>query len=1259
MNPAVNVILNANPAQLVAGMGKAGAAVGALGNVVEGVAGKVSTAMAKINQAINFIGTGLIGVGTAVEASLFKATTAAGDFEVGMRNVNTITKLNDRDLGSLSNTVLEMSTRMPQSAGTMAAGLYDIASSGFQAAEGLEILEQANIAATAGLTQTATASNAIVASLNAYGLGAGHARDVSDILFKTVDQGVITFEQLAGTVGEWIGIGASAGIQMDEMAAALATMTVNGVSADQAGVSLNRTVQAFINPSEQMTATVKALGYESGALMLQQLGLKGSIDAIIAATGGEITAMQDVFQNVNALQGVLALAAGNGQAYARIQEQITDEGLRAGAAQAAFAQQSKTLNAQMQILKNQLAVVVVQMGTYLLPVAKVIVGLFSLWADVLDSVPGPIKAIITYGMALSGVLSVILGVMVLTTLRARLLAGGLQMVFRWMSPALAARFASAMSGPLGMLKQLSLVIAGINIRGQSIGTWLGRIGMTATVAKVGVIGLVGGITAAAMGLQNLRGQAQAFAAEQEAKVDMTNYETLAASVNGLIDEYNRLGEVANQGRLRELGQNAGNFFKGLVSGDFSGPISEAQAKQAELEKTISRLMGTMDNWRANVRAMADQSGMTAEAIEQLASANGINLGESMDKVLPKLLAARDAAANYGGTLSDVDKITQMVADRTDSLSEALNGFLDQSGALGEIVGDMNDWAQASEEVSDSTYSAEEASIGLERANRRLRDITEQLNRAKARSIELDIQEAELNRDDAVLSHAEAVAQLAEEIDVLNRIRAAGGSPEAEAEQVRKVERARITARRSEMARADAQDELNATASGQRRSDEITGLELERRTALLEVARAQEAAAKAGTTAASTMKQAFSSMDVSLKQFTDKMEEKNKTADEWEDNLFKIVERGAPLEVVDQLVKMGVQGAPIVKKFADANDREFNRLVEIMRKSAERGTKEYAEKLQTGLSLAAYIAGQGGGKVTTLFMDELNKIPGLMGKTASEIQAAAQRFGFSVQVVPTGAAAGGGTPGANPGPGGGSAAPIAGPPNPNVPGSRLGAPDTPYATNDPGVYTAPSASDFGTGRPLTGTGGQPWAPYVGDPAWNVAYYDPGVKNQYGMAEIYSSAFGGMAGFFYKNAQGQWIWHSHDGSAPPAVSKGDTIPVSGFFATGGITDRRSIFGEAGREAAIPLWEGQPSRRTLGLLGQTAAELGYAVTRANRTMTGTGHGAAQIIREVIYVQVPERWVAPTQVDVHGTDPETAVAWGKTQARRKAMVRPGRGAA
>jgi hypothetical protein len=74
-----------------------------------------------------------------------------------MRNVNSILHETEPSIKALGDAVLNLAGKTGQAPAVLARGLYDIASSGFSGADGLKVLEAAAKAATAGLSDTATA----------------------------------------------------------------------------------------------------------------------------------------------------------------------------------------------------------------------------------------------------------------------------------------------------------------------------------------------------------------------------------------------------------------------------------------------------------------------------------------------------------------------------------------------------------------------------------------------------------------------------------------------------------------------------------------------------------------------------------------------------------------------------------------------------------------------------------------------------------------------------------------------------------------------------------------------------------------------------------------------------------------------------------------------------------------------------------------------------------------------------------------------
>lgn len=336
------------------------------GREVERFGGKVRSSSDRLSAgAVAAKGLGVAVV--AVAAGLAYAVGKAVAFDKAMRNVNSLSKLNETQFKAMEKQVISMSTKLPQSATTLAEGLYDIASSGFQGADGLKVLDAAAKSASAGLTTTAVSSRAITAVLNAYGLQAKDAADVSDVLFSTVNLGVISFDELANNLGDVVGATAAAKVGIDEVGAAIATMTLSGIKGAQATTSLSSLTTKLVQPSTALADLYDKLGYKSGAAALETKGLHGVMEDLRVATGGNITTMLQLFPDIEAARGALALMANDGANYNKVADQITDKTKRAGSTQQVLNEQLKGVGAQWQLLTNKVDAAAISVGVKILP----------------------------------------------------------------------------------------------------------------------------------------------------------------------------------------------------------------------------------------------------------------------------------------------------------------------------------------------------------------------------------------------------------------------------------------------------------------------------------------------------------------------------------------------------------------------------------------------------------------------------------------------------------------------------------------------------------------------------------------------------------------------------------------------------------------------------------------------------------------------------------------------------------------------------
>lgn len=363
--------------------------------------------LSQANSAVTNIGKGMTKAGAALSIGLTAPLVAIGkasvdaatDFDREMRNIQSISKQTNTEIAALGQTFIGMSTDMrvtTDSAAELAAGFYNIQSSGFAGADAMTVLKAATMAASAGLTTTDVAATAIVATLNSYGQGAEMATHVSDVLFKTVDIGVLSFEELASNIGNVTGTANIAKVPIEQLGAAYATMTKGGISAAEATTAINRVMLAFISPTKQASAAAKAYGVELSATALAEKGLYGAIKDIYDVIGDDAEAWATLTGDVRGFKGVMALTRGEMKPFAADLLAIGDA---AGATQQAFQIQTQSFEAQMKNLKNVLTALKIDLGTELLPILIGILQGIKPLVAAFKALPGPVKkGIVVFGM---------------------------------------------------------------------------------------------------------------------------------------------------------------------------------------------------------------------------------------------------------------------------------------------------------------------------------------------------------------------------------------------------------------------------------------------------------------------------------------------------------------------------------------------------------------------------------------------------------------------------------------------------------------------------------------------------------------------------------------------------------------------------------------------------------------------------------------------------------------------------------------------
>lgn len=202
-----------------------------------------------------------------------------------------------------------------------------------------------------------------------------------------------------------VGTANSVGVGFDEVSAAMATMSKQGMSFSEASVSLNQTLLAFLKPSEEMVKVINELGYSSGQAMIDALGFAGALEAVSEHVNGSTDAMAGMFGNVRALRGALALTGTGAQMFAEDLQAMADV---TGATQGAFAEQMKSWDATLKNFRNVWQAFLIEVGQAILPVLTQLLGIVANILKAFNSLPTPVKNFIVGLLAIVAAIGPIL-----------------------------------------------------------------------------------------------------------------------------------------------------------------------------------------------------------------------------------------------------------------------------------------------------------------------------------------------------------------------------------------------------------------------------------------------------------------------------------------------------------------------------------------------------------------------------------------------------------------------------------------------------------------------------------------------------------------------------------------------------------------------------------------------------------------------------------------------------------------------------------
>lgn len=329
--------------------------------------------MKSAQKGMQMMGTGfkVAGAATAagaatVLAGATAAVTGAGKLQAEMSNIGTLLDgdVNAR-IQSMQQELLAVSNITGIVTSDLTDGMYQVVSAFGDSADAAKQLEIAAVAARAGNASTTDSISLLSAVTKGYNDTSIEAMQrASDLAFQTVKLGQTSYPELAVSIGKVIPIANAMKGSQEDLFGAMATLTgVTGGTAEVA-TQLRGVYQGFLQPTTAMTKAMQKLGYADGQVMMESLGLQGTLTALRDSVAGNELAFANLFGSIEAKNAVLALTGAQAK-------NLTDKTMAmyeaTNVTNRAFAWQTANLSAMLSKMANYGKNALAMAGTAMLP----------------------------------------------------------------------------------------------------------------------------------------------------------------------------------------------------------------------------------------------------------------------------------------------------------------------------------------------------------------------------------------------------------------------------------------------------------------------------------------------------------------------------------------------------------------------------------------------------------------------------------------------------------------------------------------------------------------------------------------------------------------------------------------------------------------------------------------------------------------------------------------------------------------------------
>ncbi|MDA1478274.1 phage tail tape measure protein [Bacillus changyiensis] len=350
--------------------------------------GEVSKELNAVYHSATTAGKALSAIGAAGTVGIGLTVKAAADFEKAMSRVGALANATNEQMGELTETARHLGATTQFTDGQVAEGMQYLAMAGYKTNQIVGAMPGLLATAAAGQTELGVTADIVSDILTEFHIKAEDTNRVADAMTYTFTNSNATLQEIGQTMKYAAPAAKTAGLSMEELAAATGIMANSGIKADMAGTALRSTLTRLAAPPKQTGNAIDELGLkvtDSTGKLRPLADIIGQINEKTKNyTETEKIRIAKQIAGQHALSGFITLMHAGKDKLQEFTKEVENSG---GTAEKVAKKQMDNLSGSLEYLKSATNNAVITLGNQFLPVIRATADGLTKMVSWFDSLP--------------------------------------------------------------------------------------------------------------------------------------------------------------------------------------------------------------------------------------------------------------------------------------------------------------------------------------------------------------------------------------------------------------------------------------------------------------------------------------------------------------------------------------------------------------------------------------------------------------------------------------------------------------------------------------------------------------------------------------------------------------------------------------------------------------------------------------------------------------------------------------------------------